>query len=207
MTDCFLWFLEHDQNQQQQRATTVEDVIPTQATLMELVSASSLGTNEVDPYCVVYLNKEEVHRTKSIRNDPDPIWTIRTNSMCLLHVPLLESTHDYHYRDENDNDNDDNNKDNDTQCVLKIEVNSGSQCLGLVTINIADILNKTGEREEFVIRTRTTIDDSADDIHTSGTPANSVGGKVRFFWFFFDRVKLYIAYSKVDGANKTPIVS
>jgi len=143
--DKILWFLDHAS---QEKKLELKDT-PTQTILMELVSASTLGIPAVDPYCVVFLNDHEVHRTKAIQNDPDPIWTVETNSLCLVDIPL----------DDGDN-------------LMKIEVNHGYQCLGIVSIKCCDILKKNGAREEFIIRKTLVANDEgeADDNNIIGKP-------------------------------------
>lgn len=133
-----LWFFDDTSGQKVRPATT-----PTKQVLMEIVSASTLGNATVDPYCSVFINEQEVHRTKTIYNDPDPIWTVSTNSLCVLDIPL-----------EGEN-------------MMKIEVNHGNQCLGVVGLNCSDLLNKSGAREEYDIQKSKVVKDEiteADDI-------------------------------------------
>jgi hypothetical protein len=119
--------------------------------LMEVVSARGLTSIKgVDPYCLVRVGHKEVHRTKIIWNDPDPIWTILTGSLCLLRIPPLDC------KDETGQD--------EQQSVI-VEVNHGNQCIGIVTIPFKDVLVKTGEREEFSIRLKsgTKSDNEGED--------------------------------------------
>jgi hypothetical protein len=64
--------------------------------LMEIVGAMCLETKhrkKVDPYCIVRLYDNDnqkyniIHRTDTIRNDSNPIWTVQTKSLCLLKIP------------------------------------------------------------------------------------------------------------------------
>ena len=165
--DKILWFLDHAS---QEKKLELKDT-PTQTILMELVSASTLGIPAVDPYCVVFLNDHEVHRTKAIQNDPDPIWTVETNSLCLVDIPL----------DDGDN-------------LMKIEVNHGYQCLGIVSIKCCDILKKNGAREEFIIRKTLVANDEgeADD--------NNIIGKVSWSAKFTSTViAISISLSQLSG--------
>jgi hypothetical protein len=55
--------------------------------LVEIVSATDLPVADLlssDPYVVVWLGKEEVHRTKTIPKTTDPIWTVDTGSLFIL---------------------------------------------------------------------------------------------------------------------------
>jgi len=165
--DKILWFLDHAS---QEKKLELKDT-PTQTILMELVSASTLGIPAVDPYCVVFLNDHEVHRTKAIQNDPDPIWTVETNSLCLVDIPL----------DDGDN-------------LMKIEVNHGYQCLGIVSIKCCDILKKNGAREEFIIRKTLVANDEgeADDNNIIG----KLSGFCSPYWrYAFERPRPTISVS------------
>ena len=141
-----LWFFDDASGQKEEPI-----IIPTKQVLMEIVSASTLGKATVDPYCVVSINEQEVHRTKTIYNDPDPIWTVRTNSLCVLDIPL-----------EGEN-------------MMKIEVNHGYQCLGVVGINCSDILNKTGVREEYDIQISMEVNNT--NIKADDTTVRKVSAK------------------------------
>lgn len=102
--------------------------------LMEVVSARGLTSIPgVDPSCLIRVGLKEFHRTKTIWNDPDPIWTVKTGSLCLLWVP-----------------EDDGGEDEEHSVV--VEVNHGNKCIGIVTVPFKDVLCKSGDREEFPIR-------------------------------------------------------
>lgn len=108
--------------------------------LMEVVSARGLTSIKgVDPYCLIRVGSHEVHRTKTIWNDPDPIWTVRTGSLCLLRIPEEDSE----IIDESEHS-------------VVVEVNHGNQCIGIVTISFKEVMTKVGEREEFPIRLKPT---------------------------------------------------
>jgi hypothetical protein len=60
--------------------------------LFEIVSAVHLPKADVggtsDPYCVVKLKGNEIHRTKVIKQNLQPIWTLETGSMfCIVCTP------------------------------------------------------------------------------------------------------------------------
>mmetsp|Transcript_435 Transcript_435/g.674 ORF Transcript_435/g.674 Transcript_435/m.674 type:complete len:828 (-) Transcript_435:139-2622(-) len=123
-----IFFLGLDEDDDDKEPPTPPNV------LMEVVSARGLTSIPgVDPSCLIRVGNKEVHRTNTIWNDPDPIWTVKTKSLCLLWVP----------KDDNDDEE---------QCSVVVEVNHGNQCIGIVTIPFKEVLSKTGDREEFPIR-------------------------------------------------------
>lgn len=55
--------------------------------LIEIVSATNLpGRFSMDPYVVVHLGDKMIHRTSVLVATKNPIWTIKTGSLCLLCV-------------------------------------------------------------------------------------------------------------------------
>jgi hypothetical protein len=54
--------------------------------LLEIVGATALQdfSQNIDSYCVVKVSSIEVHRTKTISNDFQPIFTCKTKALCLL---------------------------------------------------------------------------------------------------------------------------
>ncbi|KAL3910394.1 MAG: hypothetical protein SGILL_007707, partial [Bacillariaceae sp.] len=54
--------------------------------LLEVVGATALQevSQTIDTFCLVKVNDKEVHRTKTIPNDYQPIFTCKTNALCLL---------------------------------------------------------------------------------------------------------------------------
>lgn len=80
----------------------------------------------VDPYCVIRVSGQIVHRTKPIQRDYDPIWTVSTDSLCIL------SLHDH-----------------DT---LEVEVKNGATCLGRVELSWDEIALQIGERVEYALQ-------------------------------------------------------
>lgn len=123
-----------------------EEDLPDPNVLMEVVSARGLTSIPgIDPSCLVRVGKKQVHRTDSIWNDPDPIWTVLSGSLCLLRIPEEEDENESE-KGEKENEEDEENK---SVCV---EVCHGNQCVGIVTIPFKNVLQKTGEREEFPIQ-------------------------------------------------------
>lgn len=63
--------------------------------LIEIVSATDLPIADrmkqsSDPYVIVYLGHEEIHRTSHIPKTLNPIWTIDTGCLCLLSMSAQE---------------------------------------------------------------------------------------------------------------------
>jgi hypothetical protein len=55
--------------------------------LVEIVSAQDLpvaDANSTDPYLSIYLGPHKIHRTKTIHNDLNPVWTVETGSLFLV---------------------------------------------------------------------------------------------------------------------------
>jgi len=58
--------------------------------LVEIVSAMGLSRDArdgVDPYVIVKQGNKEIHRTKPVQNDGNPIWTIKTKSLFVVPIP------------------------------------------------------------------------------------------------------------------------
>ena len=135
------WFggTNQEEEKEEENATKMR---PTTPVLMEVVSARDLQhkktllDQEVDPYCVIRINETIVHRTSTIYNDDNPIWTVKTKSLCLVDIPT-----------ENDNGQE-QDKDDDS---IVVEVCHGSHCLGIVTIPFTTVLQCNEERNEYPI--------------------------------------------------------
>ena len=106
--------------------------------LLELVGALGLSflQEDVDPFCIVKIDGKEVHRTKVIANDPSPIWTYKTKSLCLLKLaPAQGITIDL------------------CHCNAAIGSLVGSyKVLGTIPIRYTKLLHGTGERAEIRLR-------------------------------------------------------
>lgn len=143
------------------------DTIDTTPMLMEVVSARNLSNkNNLDPYVVVHVNGKEVHRTKSINKDKDPIWTIKHDSMCIVHIPNRCAKPKEQEKEETENANEneneknqtdgttkqDDNDDDDEHYKMTMEVSVWSGLInqiGSVTLNLGELLAKDGAREEY----------------------------------------------------------
>lgn len=143
-----LWFNNDDKSNPEEPPST--------CVLLEIVSArdlshkKSLLDHEVDPYCVVRLNGEEVHKTRTISNDPDPIWTVLTGSLCLLKIPTQDETNDDETREEAKEDATKQDVISEENSVA-VEVCHGNQCLGIVTVPYSQMLESQGDRQEYPV--------------------------------------------------------
>lgn len=59
--------------------------------LIEIVSATNLPVadrlkHSTDPYVIVYLGQQEIHRTQFISRTINPVWTVATGCFCLLSI-------------------------------------------------------------------------------------------------------------------------
>jgi hypothetical protein len=141
-----LWFNDNESKPEEPPGTCV---------LLEIVSARDLDLShkkglldqEVDPYCIVRLNGKEVHKTSTICNDPDPIWTVKTGSLCLLKIPTQEDD------EANEETKDDAIKQNvvSEENSVVVEVCHGNQCLGIVTVLFSKVLESQGDRGEYPV--------------------------------------------------------
>ena len=122
--------------------------IPKAPVLLEIVGAMGLATRtrkNVDPYCVVRMGEDdkEVHRTKTIYDDGNPIWTIKTKSLCLLAIPHNEVAR-----------NTDSTEDVVNIGRATVSVFHGYNCLGRVNVSYDELLYGDGERKEFSISSK-----------------------------------------------------
>lgn len=64
--------------------------------LLEIIGARGLPDETVDSYVKVSNGGTLVHRTDTVWNDANPIWTIETKSLCLLRLPeILEQSRNH----------------------------------------------------------------------------------------------------------------
>jgi hypothetical protein len=141
-----LWFNDNESQPGEPPGTCV---------LLEIVSArdldlshkKSLLDQDVDPYCIVRMNGKEVHKTSTISNDPDPIWTVKTGSLCLLKIP----THDGDETTEETIDDAIKQNGVSEETSVVVEVCHGNQCLGIVMVPFSKVLESQGDREEYPV--------------------------------------------------------
>ncbi|KAL7446886.1 hypothetical protein ACHAXM_011668 [Skeletonema potamos] len=101
--------------------------------LFDIVSGTNLPTQNPDPYVVVRLNEHQIHKTESLSNTKNPIWTLRKESLFILQVDALE----LFQADDG----------------LIFEVKSKSKSLGAFSVSPRTIYKWNGERKEFALKT------------------------------------------------------
>lgn len=136
--------------------------------LLEIVGAMGLSNKSkthIDPYCIVKVLDKEVHRTKAIQNDGNPIWTVKTNSLCLLEIPdgSMSSKNGTAAATTNSNSDDDDDASVESTAVavvsppgaedsVTIEIYHGNTPLGTVTVFFYQVLQAVGDRVEYPIQ-------------------------------------------------------
>jgi len=146
-----------------------------QRVLMEVVGAMGLSTKKrqtVDPYVKIQMycddNDERmrvVHRTHTIPNDGDPIWTAQTKALCVLEIPLLAEDEDAgssssiakkEAADTTTTATNKNSNTDDMRTSVLVDVCHGNSRLGRVTLSFEEILqhcsgssHEEGERLEY----------------------------------------------------------
>ena len=107
--------------------------------LLEIVSATNLPIADLsssDPYVLVRLGSREIHRTSVVSKNLNPIWTLETQSLC-----LLDATPEEFFGSAGG-----------VKMVLKDYDSLGAnEVLGSVTVPLEDLLEGTGEREVYEI--------------------------------------------------------
>ena len=110
--------------------------------LIDIVSGSNLPIGDTlegtsDPFVVIQMNGKDLHKTRYISNNRDPIWTIQHKSLCLIELPakdfMLANAMTFVVKDH------DTLKSDDT--------------LGYVKVPCEDLLEGTGERKEYTLDT------------------------------------------------------
>jgi hypothetical protein len=119
----------------------LEDNVSSINLLVEIVSASNLPVADMftsDAYVVVHMGGNEIHRTKVISSDVDPIWTLDKGSLFLLQMSpeqFFSSTGGMSF------------------VVKDFDSLGSNELLGNVTLPLDKLLEGTGERTEFVLET------------------------------------------------------
>ena len=152
----------------QQQDNHEDDTRPKRLVLMEVVSARNLEhrktifDQEVDPCCVVFVDSQKVHQTATIYNDADPIWTVKTKSLCLLEIPTDDDENNVNTSDES------NDITTDDKDYVEVQVCHGSQCIGVVTVPFRRVLESNGERQEYPISVKAVAgDDDENRVRTN----------------------------------------
>ena len=106
--------------------------------LLEIVGAEGLSSvkDDISSFCVVKLGDKEVHRTKVIENDTSPIWTIKSESICLL---------------EWDSDKD------VTIDLCYFDSIVSTAVVGSIDLSWQDVLGGNGSRREFQLKAAVTL--------------------------------------------------
>lgn len=135
------------QELQKDRQASASKEAPQQRILTEVVSAMGLSRDArdgVDPFVIIKKGSKEgnkeVHRTKPVSNDGNPIWTIKTKSLCVLTIP------------EKNNEVGVSNTENTTPAndFFLFEVCDGFRSLATLTLSSDEIAkNLTAERLEY----------------------------------------------------------
>lgn len=77
-----------------QQQQDIEPDTPTQKFVIEVVGALGLSAvaEDINTYCVISVKDKEIHRTRTIESDTSPIWTLKTNSICFVNLPMNDPT-------------------------------------------------------------------------------------------------------------------
>jgi hypothetical protein len=170
----FDWLCPADHNEEEKqklvRSATFND--STTLVLLEIVGAIGLSnktTTYLDPYCVVKVGCEEVHRTKAIKNDGNPIWTVKTNSISLLEIPRRAMSSGSSSgtatptSSSDTTDSSTNAQSSESTAValanpqsaedtVTIEICHGMKRLGTVTVSFDQVLQAVGDRVEYAVQ-------------------------------------------------------
>ena len=152
--NCFSGGSEADLN-------SILDEESTVPILAEIVGATHLpalsNASLPDPYCVVRVGDKVVHETAELNDEDNPIWTVKTRSLCILSIPDPSSIggsdevpEAEEVSEESSTPESITDKINEKECVV-VEICSGKQCLGKVSVPFQHVLKGQGEREEFPI--------------------------------------------------------
>jgi hypothetical protein len=136
--------------------------------LLEIVGAMGLSNKaktHIDPYCILKVRHKEVHRTKAIQDDGNPIWTVKTNSLCLLEIPEGMSSKSGNKNDDDHEDTEEAKKKETAESTavalvtppaaedsVIIEIYHGMRLLGSATVSFDEVLQAVGDRVEYAIQ-------------------------------------------------------
>jgi hypothetical protein len=151
--------------------------VSTTLVLLEVVGAMGLSNKaktNIDPYCIVKVRRKEAHRTKAIQDDGNPIWTVKTQSLCLLEIPddmmsskggTTTATTANSDNDGDDDDTEESTKEDTSESTavalvsppgredtVTIEICHGMRLLGTVTVNFDQVLQAVGDRVEYAVQ-------------------------------------------------------
>jgi len=106
--------------------------------LFDIVSGTNLPTQHPDPYVVVRLHGNRIHKTEYLSNTKDPIWTLRKGSLFILKVDALELFQA---------------DDGLIFEVMNYDSMGKSKSLGAFNVSPRTIYKWNGERKEFDLKT------------------------------------------------------
>jgi hypothetical protein len=144
------WFHIEKPVKQRDRVFLETDTEAMTQVLLEIVGAMGLSTKlkvEIDPYCIVSKDEREIHRTKKIVNDANPIWTVETNSLCVVEVGGPNDTFTIRLYDGSTMLGVTN-----LSSAIAVKSLNGMKLLGTVTLSCEELLRGKGDRKEFVIK-------------------------------------------------------
>ena len=108
--------------------------------LIEVVSGSELPAADLvssDPMVKIMFDGKEIHTTKFIPNTLEPVWTIKTHSLCIFSV-TIKDLFDSH--------------DGLTFVVLDFDKFGANEALGAVVIPPREVFVAKGERVEYALK-------------------------------------------------------
>jgi hypothetical protein len=174
MFDWMVPLLEQGDKNKQRKLLAEEE---RSLVLLEIVGAMGLSNKvktHIDPYCNVKVRRKEVHRTKAIQDDGNPIWTVKTQSLCLLEIPINASMSSKSgttadttssINDDDDEDTKRSTKEETSESTavalvsppgaedsVTIEIYHGMRLLGTVTVFFDEVLQAVGDRVEYAIQ-------------------------------------------------------
>ena len=108
--------------------------------LIEVVSGSDLPAADLmssDPMVTVMFDGREIHKTKFISSTLEPVWTIKTDSLCILSVTVRNLF---------------DAQDGLTFLVQDYDKFGGNETLGAVVISPKEIFTGKGDRTEYKLK-------------------------------------------------------
>jgi C2 domain len=153
--------------------------VPQIPVLLEIVGATDLPTKPgkrpgekilPDPFAVVSMmgcNNDKggittrlavVHKTQTIYKQDNPIWTVKTKSLCIVEIPdykaaqqqqLQKDSIDKEHSNDLSTSPSHDSQDTPDWNYLIIQVFSGKNSLGKVKVSLEHILQCNGERQEY----------------------------------------------------------
>lgn len=138
-------------------------MVPYALILTEIVGATHLPLlgrkkRPPDPYCIVHVEDKMSHKTQAISEEDNPIWTVKTKSLCILSIPSFSPSDQKNAERSEETSStspEGNNSSQQEDGFVLFEICHGKQPLGKVQVPFEHIRKCEGEREEFPIITGT----------------------------------------------------